>query len=94
MSSRRDFQGRLDSPLIELAARLFADWLYVEEILSCPEGKSAIWKYADALAKIHSMLLAVFEELRITPKTRENIAQDLVENDEITERIKKLLEGN
>jgi hypothetical protein len=94
LSSRHDFQKTLDSSLIDLSARLLADWLYVEEILSSQEGRSAIWRYADALAKIHSMLLAVFDQLKVTPKTREKIAQGLVESDEVTEKIKKLLEGN
>jgi hypothetical protein len=90
---RPDFDRVMDSALIDLAARLFADWLYVEGILSSPEGRSAVWKYADGLAKIHSMLIPVLEELRVTPKMRQNIAQDLVESDDVTKRLQKLFEG-
>jgi hypothetical protein len=53
---RVDFVGAVGSPLVKLAARLFANWLYVEKLLT-NEGKTAVWKYADALARIHSMLL-------------------------------------
>lgn len=90
---RPDFDRVVDSALIDLAARLFADWLCIEGILSSPEGRSAVWKYADGLTKIHCMLISVLEELRVTPKTRQNIAQDLVENDDITKRLQKLFEG-
>jgi hypothetical protein len=89
---RVDFVGAVDSPLVELAARLFANWMYVEESLT-KEGKTAVWKYADALAKIHSMLLTVLEELKVTPKMRAKLAQDLVESDDITAKLKKLVEG-
>jgi len=89
---RPDFEGAVDSSLVELTARLFADWLYVEELLT-KEAKSDVWKYADSLAKIHNMLLRVLEELKVTPKMRVKLAQDLVESDEITEKLKKLFEG-
>jgi hypothetical protein len=75
-----------------LTARLFADWLYVEELLT-KEEKNDVWKYADALAKIHNMLLRALEELKVTPKMRAKLAQDLVASDEITEKLKKLFEG-
>jgi hypothetical protein len=90
---RNDFCREVDSALIEQTARLYADWLYVEELLGKEEGKAQIWKYADALAKIHSMLMVVLDELKLTPKVREKIAQDLVESDDIMPRLKKLVEG-
>jgi hypothetical protein len=68
LGARPSFVRCIDSSLIEQAARLFADWLYIEELLSSEGEKVAIWRYADALAKIHSMLISVFEELEITPK--------------------------
>jgi len=34
LSRRHEFQSALDSALIELTARLLADWFYVEELLS------------------------------------------------------------
>jgi len=91
ISKRVEFQKALDSALVELAARLYADWLFIEEILGSEEGKAAVWKYADALTKIHSMLIATLEELRITPKMREKIAQDIVQDDEITAKLKSMM---
>jgi hypothetical protein len=32
--------------------------------LKSPNGKAQIWKYADALAEIHSMLMTVLDELK------------------------------
>jgi hypothetical protein len=49
---RPDFDRVMDSALIDLAARLFADWLYVEGILSSPEGRYAVSKYADASRRL------------------------------------------
>jgi len=91
LSRRHEFQRAVDSALIELTARLFADWLYVEELLSREEGKAALWKYADALVKIHSMLMATFDELQVTPKMREKIAQEIVQDDQVTVKLKKLM---
>lgn len=91
LGKRPTFVHHIDSPLIEQAARLFADWLYIEELLSSEEGKSEIWRYADALAKIHSMLISTFNELEITPKTRSKIFQDLRQDDEITLKLKNLM---
>jgi hypothetical protein len=51
-----DFVGAIDSPLVESTAKLFANWLYVEKLLT-NEDKATVWKYADALARIHNMLL-------------------------------------
>lgn len=91
LSKRNEFQRTIDSTLIELAARLFADWLYIEELLSSEEGKAAVWKYADALVKIHSMLIATFDELEVTPKMRSKIVQEIVQDDEITAKLKNLM---
>ena len=91
LRSRPSFQQGVDSALIELAARLFADWLLVEEALSSQEAKNAVWKHADALAKIHSMLLATLEELHVTPKMREKITQEIVQDDQVTTKLKKLM---
>jgi hypothetical protein len=91
LSARPTFVHHIDSPLIEQAARLFADWLYIEELLSSEEGKSEIWRFADALAKIHSMLISTLNELEITPKMRSKIFQDLRQDDEITLKLKNLM---
>ncbi len=67
---RADFVGAVDSPPVELTARLFANWLCVEKLLT-NEGKTAVWKYADALARIHSMLLtAILQVLTRRPFLR------------------------
>ena len=50
-----------------------------------------MWKYADALVKIHSMLMATFEELEITPRMRGKIAQEIVEDDQVTAKLKSLM---
>lgn len=92
LGSRPTFVRYIDSPLIEQAARLFADWLYIEELLSSEEGKTAIWRYADSLAKIHSMLISTFDELEITPKTRSKIFKEIAQDDEITLKLKNLME--
>jgi hypothetical protein len=91
LGARPTFAINIDSPLIEQAARLFADWLYIEELLSSEEGKAAIWRYADALAKIHSMLISTFDELEITPKVRSKIFKDIVQDDDITRKLKNLI---
>jgi hypothetical protein len=91
LSSRREFQKALDSTLIELAARLYADWLYVEEILSTEQGKAAVWRYACALTNIHSMLIATLDQLQVTPKMRGKIAQEIMEDDQITAKLKSLM---
>jgi hypothetical protein len=90
ISKRNEFQKAIDSTLIELAARLYADWLYVEEILSTEQGKSAVWRYACALTNIHNMLIATLDELQVTPKMRGKIAQEIVEDDQITAKLKQL----
>jgi hypothetical protein len=91
LSKRNEFQRAIDSTLIELAARLFADWLYIEELLSSEEGKAAIWKYADTLVKVHNMLIATLDALGVTPKTRSKIAQEIAQDDEITTKLKDLI---
>ena len=93
LRNRTDFQKTVDTSLIDLAAKLFADWLYLEEILSSEKSKDQIWKYADGLAKIHHMLMSVLDELKITPKSRQKIAKELAEVDEVSIRLKKLIEG-
>lgn len=50
-----------------------------------------MWKYADALVKIHSMLIATFDELEVTPKMRSKIVQEIVQDDEITAKLKNLM---
>jgi hypothetical protein len=89
LNNRHDFQHGIDSTLIEQAARLFADWLYLEELLSSDEGKNA-WKWADALVKVHNMLIETFDALAVTPKLRSRIVQDIVKDDDITIQLKKL----
>jgi hypothetical protein len=91
LGARPTFVNYIDSPLIEQAARLFADWLYIEELLSSEEGKTAIWRYADSLAKIHSMLISTFDELEITPKMRSKIFKEIVQDDEITLKLRNLM---
>jgi hypothetical protein len=91
LGARPTFVRSIDFSLIEQVARLFADWLYIEELLSSEEGKTAIWKYADALAKIHSMLISTFDELEVTPKMRGKIVQEIVQDDEITAKLKSLM---
>lgn len=93
LGKRPTFDRPIDSRLIEQAARLFANWLYVEELLSSEEGKSEIWRYADALAKLHGMLISIFNELEITPKMRSKIFQEIAHDDEITLKLKKLIRG-
>jgi hypothetical protein len=53
-------------------------------------AKNAVWKYADALVKVHGMLMATFDELKITPKMRSKIVQEIVQDDEITAKLKSL----
>jgi hypothetical protein len=91
ISCRKEFQKAVDSTLIELAARLYADWLYVEEILSTEQGKTAVWRYACALTSIHNMLIATLDELQVTPKMRGKIAQEIVQDNEITAKLKSLM---
>jgi len=91
ISKRNEFEKALDSTLIELAARLYADWLYVEEILSTEQGKAALWRYACALTNIHNMLIATLDELQVTPKMRGKIAQEIMEDDQITAKLKSLM---
>jgi len=87
---RPDFKKRIDRALIEQAARLFADWLYIEEIMSLGP-KEEVRKYADALVKIHSMLISVLEELHVTPKMRRKIVEDIQSDDQIMEKLKQLI---
>jgi hypothetical protein len=87
---RPDFQKGVDATLIEQAARLYADWLYVEEIMSLCQ-KDDIRKYSMALQQIHDMLLNTFNVLNIAPNMRKKIANDLQNNDEISEKLKKLI---
>ena len=91
LGARKTFVRGIDTSLIEQAARLYADWLYVEELLSSDDGKTLIWKYADALAKIHSMLVSIFDELEISPKMRGKIFQEIIRDDEITAKVKALI---
>jgi len=91
LGQRPNFVRGIDASLIEQAARLFADWLYIEELLSSEDGKTAIWKYADALAKINSMLIAILDQLEVTPKMRSKIAQEIAQDDEITAKLKNLI---
>ena len=94
LSGRPNFVRSVDSSFVEQAARLFADWLYIEELLSSDENKAAVCKYADALAKIHSMLISTFDELEITPKMRNKIFKEITTNDEITLKLKTMIGGN
>jgi hypothetical protein len=91
LGSRPTFVRNIDAPLIEQAARLFADWLYIEELLSSDENKANVCKYADALAKIHCMLISTFDELQLTPKMRGKIFKEIVHDDDITLKLKKLV---
>ena len=91
LGRRPTFERNLDAPLIEQAARLFADWLYIEELLSSDGNQANVGKYADALAKIHCMLISTFDELQLTPKMRGKIFKEIVHDDDITLKLKKLL---
>jgi hypothetical protein len=93
LGSRPTFLRNIDAALIEQAARLFADWLYIEELLSSDENKANVCRYADALAKIHCMLISTFDELQLTPKMRGKIFQEIIHDDDITLKLKKLV-GN
>jgi hypothetical protein len=37
------------------------------------------------------MLLATLEELHVTPKMREKITQEIVQDDQVTAKLKKLM---
>jgi hypothetical protein len=91
LGSRPTFVRNIDAPLIEQAARLFADWLYIEELLSSDVNQTNVCKYADALAKIHCMLISTFDELQLTPKLRGKIFKEIVHDDDITLKLKKLV---
>jgi hypothetical protein len=91
LGRRPTFERNLDAPLIEQAARLFADWLYIEELLSSDSNQTNVGKYADALAKIHCMLISTFDELQLTPKMRGKIFKEIVRDDDITSKLKKLV---
>jgi hypothetical protein len=91
LGKRPTFERNLDAPLVEQAARLFADWLYIEELLSSDENKLNVCKFADALAKIHCMLISTFDELQLTPKMRGKIFKEIVHDDDITLKLKKLM---
>jgi len=88
---RKGFEKAVDSALIEQAARLFADWLYIEELMTSEHERAKIWKYADALTKVHSMLTSVLEELKLTPKAREKLIEEIQADDEVTKRLKELV---
>jgi hypothetical protein len=88
---RPDFQHGIDTALIDLAARLYADWLYIEELLASEEGKRVVWRYTCALANVHVMLIATLEQLKVTPKMREKITQEIVQDDQVTTKLKKLM---
>ena len=88
---RPDFQHGIDTALIDLAARLYADWLYIEELLASEEGKRVVWRYTCALANVHVMLIATLEQLKVTPKMREKITQEIVQDDQVTAKLKKLM---
>lgn len=90
LTHRTDFKD-FDRALIEQAARLYADWLYCEELLSADAEPQNVARFADALGKIHMQLITCFNELHLTPAMRRKIADDLEQDDEITKRIKELL---
>ena len=87
---RPDFARRVDVKLIDRLARIWALWLLIEEKLSLgPDDQ--ISKLTDAFYKIDAMLSKALEELEITPKMRKKIAEDLKEDDKITEQLKRLI---
>jgi hypothetical protein len=87
---RKDFERTIDVTLIEQAARLFADWLYIEEIMT-KEPKEDVRKYADALVKVHSMLLNVLDELHVTPKMRRALVEDLKGDSDVDQKLKQII---
>jgi len=96
LEKKSEYLEGVDDTAIERFARLWADWLYVEEVMSkCDPAE--ISKYAHAFALIDHMLDEALNSLALSPylrrKLRRELEEELKEDDEAGKLLDKLTKG-
>jgi hypothetical protein len=89
LKHREDFV-EMDLMAVERIARLHADWLWIEEMVSGSEEK--LWRYSKLLNFFDTMLNRNMEGLGITPAKRGEILDKPKGEDLITTLVRKLRE--
>jgi len=96
VKKRGEYLAGVDDTAIERFSRLWADWLYAEEIMSKCDP-TEISKYAHAFALIDHMLDESLNSLALSPylrkKLRGELEEELKEDDEAGKLLDKLTKG-
>jgi len=96
LEKKSEYLEGVDDAAIERFARLWADWLYIEEIMSKCD-RAEISKYVHAFALIDSMLDDALNSLALSPylrkKLRRELEEELKEDDEANKLLDKLTKG-
>jgi hypothetical protein len=87
---RQDFIGT-DLIYVEMIARLHADWLFVEELMSSAP-KEKVGEYASALKRLNKMLNRNMDSLGISYTMRRKIGDELRGDDALATLFQKLKE--
>ncbi len=82
-----------DETIVEVLARAFADWIYLENYAT--RSPKLLAKYADALNKLSSTILHLWDQLILTPKARRQIfnqvKKEIEQDPKVQELINKLM---
>ncbi len=80
----------LDDHAVDMLARTFANWIFLEEYLS--QDPDLLAKYADSLSKLNRQILDLWDELDITPRGRRKLLTELKKQGEQDEKISQIYE--
>jgi hypothetical protein len=80
----------LDDHIVDMLARTFANWIFLEEYLS--QDPDLLAKHADSLSKLNRQILDLWDELDLTPSGRRKLLTELKKQGEQDEKINQIYE--
>lgn len=79
----------IDETIVEVLARYYADWLYLEEYAS--QDPKQLAQCTDAMNKLVGTMRELWKDLILTPRARRQIMNDLKQELEKDEKVKEFL---
>ncbi len=80
----------LDDKAVDMLARTFANWIFLEEYLS--QDPDLLAKYAGSLTQLNRQILDLWDELDLTPRGRRLLIAVLKKQGEQDEKINQIYE--
>ena len=80
----------IDETIVEILARYYADWLYLENYVS--QSPQTLARNADALNKLVGTIRELWKDLLMTPRSRRQIMHELKEELEKDPRVQEYLD--